>query len=101
MERNYKLPREGGLEPGADPEDIIRRFEKIRTNIFENEASGAQYVAQEIAACIRDKQAEGEMCVLGMTTGKSPVGLFRAMVDLHKQGLSFSNVILFLSLIHI
>lgn len=95
MERNYKLPREGGLEPGADPEDIIRRFEKIRTNIFENEASGAQYVAQEIAACIREKQAEGEMCVLGMTTGKSPVGLFRAMVDLHKQGLSFSNVILF------
>ena len=95
MKRNYKLPREGGLEPGADPEDIIRRFEKIRTNIFENEASGAQYVAQEIAACIREKQAEGEMCVLGMTTGKSPVGLFRAMVDLHKQGLSFSNVILF------
>lgn len=95
MERNYKLPQEGGLEPGADPEDIIRRFEKIRTNIFENEASGAQYVAQEIAACIREKQAEGEMCVLGMTTGKSPVGLFRAMVDLHKQGLSFSNVILF------
>ena len=95
MERNYKLPREGGLEPGADPEDIIRRFEKIRTNIFENEASGAQYVAQEIAACIREKQVEGEMCVLGMTTGKSPVGLFRAMVDLHKQGLSFSNVILF------
>ncbi len=95
MERNYKLPREGGLEPGADPEDIIRRFEKIRTNFFENEASGAQYVAQEIAACIREKQAEGEMCVLGMTTGKSPVGLFRAMVDLHKQGLSFSNVILF------
>lgn len=95
MERNYKLPREGGLEPGADPEDIIRRFEKIRTNIFENEASGAQYVAQEIAACIREKQAEGEMCVLGMTTCKSPVGPFRAMVDLHKQGLSFSNVILF------
>ena len=95
MERNYKLPREGGLEPGADPEDIIRRFEKIHTNIFENEAAGSQYVAEEIAACIREKQSEGEMCVLGMTTGKSPVGLFRAMVDLHKQGLSFSNVILF------
>ncbi|HJB85582.1 MAG TPA: PIG-L family deacetylase [Candidatus Alistipes merdigallinarum] len=95
MERNYKLPREGGLEPGADPEDIIRRFEKIHTTIFENEATGAQYVAEEIAACIREKQSEGEMCVLGMTTGKSPVGLFRAMVDLHKQGLSFSNVILF------
>ena len=29
MERNYKLPKEGGLEPGADPADIIRKFEKI------------------------------------------------------------------------
>ena len=41
MERNYKLPKEGGLEPGADPADIIRKFEKIYTNIYENEASGA------------------------------------------------------------
>lgn len=49
MERNYKLPKEGGLEPGADPADIIRKFEKIYTNIYENEASGAMYVAREIA----------------------------------------------------
>ena len=48
MERNYKLPKEGGLEPGADPADIIRKFEKIYTNIYENEASGAMYVAREI-----------------------------------------------------
>ena len=41
MERNYKLPKEGGLEPGADPADIIRKFEKIYTNIYENEASRA------------------------------------------------------------
>lgn len=51
MERNYKLPKEGGLEPGADPADIIRKFEKIYTNIYENEASGAAYVAREIADC--------------------------------------------------
>ena len=55
MERNYKLPKEGGLEPGADPADIIRKFEKIYTNIYENEASGAAYVAREIADCIREK----------------------------------------------
>ena len=96
MERNYKLPKEGGLEPGADPADIIRKFEKIYTNIYENEASGAMYVAREIAGCIREKQSAGEMCVLGMTTGKSPVGLFRALVELHKKaGLSFHNVVIF------
>ena len=96
MERNYKLPKEGGLEPGADPADIIRKFEKIYTNIYENEASGAMYVAREIAGCIREKQSAREMCVLGMTTGKSPVGLFRALVELHKkEGLSFHNVVIF------
>ena len=96
MERNYKLQKEGGLEPGADPADIIRKFEKIYTNIYENEASGAMYVAREIAGCIREKQSAGEMCVLGMTTGKSPVGLFRALVELHKkEGLSFHNVVIF------
>ena len=72
MERNYKLPKEGGLEPGADPADIIRKFEKIYTNIYENEASGAMYVAREIAGCIR------------------------ALVELHKkEGLSFHNVVIF------
>ena len=96
MERNYKLLKKGGLEPGADPADIIRKFEKIYTNIYENEASGAMYVAREIAGCIREKQSAGEMCVLGMTTGKSPVGLFRALVELHKkEGLSFHNVVIF------
>ena len=95
MERNYNLKKEGGLEPGADPENIIRKFEKINTTIYETEATGAMYVAREISDCIRSKQASGEMCVLGMTTGKSPVGLFRALVTLHKEGLSFANVIIF------
>ena len=54
MERNYKLPKEGGLEPGADPADIIRKFEKIYTNIYENEASGAMYVSGESAGCSRE-----------------------------------------------
>ena len=50
------------------------------------------YVAREIAGCIREKQSAGEMCVLGMTTGKSPVGLFRALVELHKkEGAQFSQ----------
>ena len=34
--------------------------------------------------------------VLGITTGKSPVGVFRALVELHRsEGLSFRNVVVF------
>ena len=78
--RNYKLNKPGGLKPGADPADIIRKFEKVYTNIFASESSGSMYVAREIENCIREKQKFGELCILGITTGKSPVGVFRALV---------------------
>ena len=94
--RNYKLKKPGGLKPGADPADIIRKFEKVYTNIFTSESSGSMYVAREIENCIREKQKFGELCILGITTGKSPVGVFRALVEIHKkENLSFRNVVVF------
>lgn len=94
--RNYKLNKPGGLKPGADPADIIRKFEKVYTNIFTSESSGSMYVAREIENCIREKQKFGELCILGITTGKSPVGVFRALVEIHKkENLSFRNVAVF------
>lgn len=94
--RNYKLNKPGGLKPGADPADIIRKFEKVYTNIFAFESSGSMYVAREIENCIREKQKFGELCILGITTGKSPVGVFRALVEIHKkENLSFRNVVVF------
>jgi 6-phosphogluconolactonase/glucosamine-6-phosphate isomerase/deaminase len=94
--RNYKLNKPGGLKPSADPADIIRKFEKVYTNIFTSESSGSMYVAREIENCIREKQKFGELCILGITTGKSPVGVFRALVEIHKkENLSFRNVVVF------
>lgn len=94
--RNYKLNKPGGLKPGADPADIIRKFEKVYTNIFASESSGSMYVAREIENCTREKQKFGELCILGITTGKSPVGVFRALVEIHKkENLSFRNVVVF------
>lgn len=94
--RNYKLNKPGGLKPGADPADIIRKFEKVYTNIFASESSGSMYVAREIENCIREKQKFGKLCILGITTGKSPVGVFRALVEIHKkENLSFRNVVVF------
>ncbi len=79
----------------TDTLDAIRqaRFEKLRTDIFENEVEGAVSVANEIAALIRSKQKENDTCVLGLPGGASPLEIYNELVRMHKEeGLSFSNV---------
>lgn len=84
------------------PDDVfelsrVTRHEKVRTEIFEHETLGSTSIAAEIAALIRLKQERGESCTLGLTNGKSPVGIYRELVRLHRdEGLSFSNVIVFI-----
>ncbi len=92
MNNKYSLPEEGGLLEHAAPKDIIRRFEKINTNIFDNEYDGVQYVADSITAAIKSFN-ENRLFVLGLTTGQTPLGLYRELVERHKKGLiSFKNV---------
>lgn len=72
------------------------RFEKIHNVIFSTSKEGSIKVAQEIAVLINDKQAKGEMCVLGLATGSSPIKVYEELVRMHKEEeLSFSNVITF------
>lgn len=72
------------------------RFEKIHNVIFSAAKDGSIVVAKEIADLIIDKQAKGEMCVLGLATGSSPIKVYEELVRMHKEeGLSFSNVITF------
>lgn len=83
------------------PEDVfelsrVTRYEKISTGIFDNEKSGALHVATKIAGLIKEKQQKGETCVLGLTNGKSTMGIYAELVRMHKsEGLSFRNVIIF------
>ncbi len=81
------------------PEDVfelsgVTRYEKIQTEIFENETNGAINVAKEIATLIHQKNNENKQCVLGITHGKSHYGIYSELIRLHKQeGLSFKNVV--------
>ena len=96
MSTNYKLKTEGGLKAGAEPMDIITRFERIPTYIAATAEDGAFRVAAEIAETIKAKSAAGQKCVLALTAGKSPIGVYRELVRRHKsEGLSFKNVVLF------
>ncbi|WP_149277057.1 glucosamine-6-phosphate deaminase [Pareuzebyella sediminis] len=72
------------------------RFEKIHNVIFEDSKEASTKVAQEIADLIQTKQTSNEVCVLGLATGSSPIGVYEELVRMHKEeGLSFSNVVTF------
>lgn len=64
--------------------------------VAENAQEIAQTVAAEIAALIRERNAEGRSTVLGLATGNTPILLYRELVRLHREeGLDFSRVITF------
>ncbi len=93
---NYKLQNKAGLIPDAEPLDIISRFERIPTTIVDTAQEGCREVAQKIAKKIRLKNEQSKKCVLGFSSGKTTVGVYRELVRLYKEeGLSFENVVIF------
>jgi glucosamine-6-phosphate deaminase len=76
--------------------DFTDSLEKIAVKIFPSSTDGSTYVAQVIADLIREKEAEGKKCIIGLATGSSPKALYAELVRMHKnEGLSFKNVITF------
>ncbi len=76
--------------------DLSDSFEKIPVKIFPDIKKGSNYVAEEIAALIREKQKKKEKCVLGLATGSTPRTLYAELVRMHREEkLSFKNVITF------
>jgi glucosamine-6-phosphate deaminase len=76
--------------------DLSDSFEKIPVKIFSTPKNGSVFVANEIAKLIKEKQAKGEDCVLGLATGSTPISMYAELVRMHtEEGLSFKNVITF------
>ena len=72
------------------------RYEKLRTNIYTDTNEGAYAIAQKVAALIRDKENHGERCVLGLSGGFSPLGVYDELVRMHQEeDLSFADVVVF------
>ncbi len=96
MKDNYQLPGEGGLIPGADPEDMITRWEKVRTRVAATETEGAEYIASEIVAGIEKRRAEGKKYVMALSAGKSTFGVYNSLIEKRRRGeVSFGNVVVF------
>ncbi len=76
--------------------DFINSFEKIALDIHPSPQDASRSVALEIAELIKAKQANGEICVLGLATGSTPKKLYAELINLHQnEGLSFKNVVTF------
>jgi glucosamine-6-phosphate deaminase len=71
------------------------RYEKLPVSVYSDEQTASIEVARRIAALIISKQEKGEQAVLGLATGATPVKVYKELIRLHKEGLSFSNVVTF------
>jgi glucosamine-6-phosphate deaminase len=71
-------------------------LEKIRTIVVDDHQHIARLVANRIATLITEKQAAGERTVLGLATGSTPIGVYRELIRMHRDGeLSFRDVVTF------
>lgn len=98
MTSKYQLPKDGGLIKESAPKDIVHRYERMPARVFDSEYNGVMYVADIICSLVRDHSDKGineelPPFVLGLTTGRTPLGLYRELVRRHKEGeISFKNV---------
>jgi glucosamine-6-phosphate deaminase len=65
----------------------------VRVFADANEIGAA--AAREIAELIQECGNSGRPCVLGLAAGATPIAVYRMLVRLHRQGLSFANVVTF------
>ena len=92
--KHFSLPKDGGLIEKGLPEDILHSYEKIPANIYEDQEDACAKIAEHIISTINDHS--GSTFKLGLTTGSTPVSLYRELVKLHKDGkVSFANVEIF------
>ena len=88
--KKFTLPKDGGLIETGLPNGIKHTFERIPAHIYEDEVVASRIIAEKIAAEIN---ASNNVYRLGLTTGSSPVFIYKELVNLYKEGkVSFRNV---------
>ena len=56
----------------------------------------ARTIAKRIAKIIKERRREGGHAVLGLATGSTPIGIYRELIKMHREGsLDFSDVVTF------
>ena len=91
MERKFVLPKVGEFSASVSV-DSICRYEKVPTSILPTEMEGAKYAASLVVEAINGHNSDKKF-VLGLSTGRSPIGLYKELVKMYNEGkVSFKNV---------
>lgn len=91
MDSKFVLPKIGELPVSASL-DSICKFEKVPTLITPTASEGAKRAADIVVKAINNHKVDG-LFVLGLSTGRTPLGLYAELVQRYKEGeVSFKNV---------
>lgn len=96
--KHFTLPKDGGLIEAGLPKGIRHAYEKVNTEIFEDSTSASDKIADIVVKAIKDFEAAnlGRNFKLGLTTGRSPVSLYKWLTRRYEEGkISFKNVEVF------
>ncbi|MBQ9711283.1 MAG: glucosamine-6-phosphate deaminase [Bacteroidales bacterium] len=95
MMKHFTLPKDGGLIEDNLPRNILHAYEKISTEIFSDSTDASDRIADIVIKSIKDFEAAnyGRKFKLGLTTGASPVSLYKWLTRRYQEGvISFKNV---------
>jgi glucosamine-6-phosphate deaminase len=93
--KHFSLPKDGGLIEDKLPKSILHSHEKINTEIFIDSTEGSERIANIIIKAISNhrKNSPERPFKLGLSTGLSPISLYRWLVIKYNEGsVSFSDV---------
>ena len=96
--KHFTLPKDGGLLEENLPEGILHSFEKIPTEIYDDSTPASKAIAEIIIKSIAefDCKKEGRNFKLGLSTGVTPVSLYKVLSKRCGEGkVSFRNVDIF------
>lgn len=91
--KKFSLPKDGGLIEAGLPNGVKHTYERIPAHIYEDEESASERLAEKIVSSINGSNGTYR---LGLTTGSSPVALYRSLVRRYNAGeVSFRDVEIF------
>ena len=92
--KHFTLPKDGGLIEKDLPSDILHSYEKIPAEIYEDQEYASEKIAEIIVSAI--KNHKGGPFRLGLTTGTTPVTLYKLLSARYREGeISFADVEIF------
>ena len=96
--RHFTLPEDGGLITKNLPKDILHGYDKIFTEVYADSTEGSRKLADIVVDSIQkfEKENPGNTFKLGLTTGATPVSLYKVLSRYYGEGrISFKNVEVF------